>query len=147
MSIQVSAVPTEYVENVWPKVEAFIEGSAKYTYDRYTADDIFDLLMHYDHALWIAFDGDETVGAVVTSFLEYPRSRYLNMLFCGGEDIGKWKDPMLSLLRTWARDNGCSGIESTGRPGWAKIFKTDGHTPVWHTYQLPLDDVKDARYG
>ena len=146
MTVQVSAVPTGYTESIWPQVEAFVAGAAEYTYDRYTSDDILDLILHYDHALWVAFEGDKTLGVVVTSFLEYPRARYLNMLFCGGEDISRWKDPMLSLLRRWARDNGCDGIESTGRPGWAKIFKLDGHTPVWHTYQLPVDD-EDVSHG
>jgi hypothetical protein len=50
---------------------------------------------------------------------------------------------MLALLRMFARDLGCEAIESTGRPGWTKIFQNDGCKATWVTYELPLDMEKD----
>ena len=65
------------------------------------------------------------------------------MQFCGGEDLISWKDPMLALLRRFAKDVGCDGIESTARPGWAKIFQNDGFAAHWITFELPLEMEKD----
>jgi hypothetical protein len=63
------------------------------------------------------------------------------MQFCGGVELKNWKDPMLSLLRRYAKDMGCDGIESTARRGWAKVFQNDGYKGIWVTFQLPLEGV------
>ncbi len=137
--MQVTMVPNEQVEKTWPQIEPYMEGAAKHTYGRFTADDIREQILHSGYYLWIAYDEKSIKGAVVTNFTMYPHKKYLDMVFTGGIDIKDWKDPMLTMLRSWAKVNECDGIESTGRPGWAKIFKQDGHNIVWHTYELPLD--------
>ena len=132
-------VPKENVQNTWPSIESYMQGAARYTHGRFTSGDILDQVMYHEHDLWLAFNDEGIKGAVVTSFTVYPRKKFLSMVFTGGIELNTWKDPMLSLLRGWAKANSCDGIESTGRPGWAKIFKYDGHNIVWHTYELPLD--------
>ena len=138
--MQVTMIPYDHVERMWPSVEEHMEKAAKYTFGRYTAEDIKDLVLHYDHTLWAAFDEEGIVGAVVTNFTNYPRLRTLDMTFTGGTRLEEWRKPMLKLLQSWARDNNCDVIESTGRPGWAKIFKDDGHRVRFHTYELPVGE-------
>ena len=135
--MNVSLVPRELVPAYWDKVESHLAKAVEYTHGRYEIEDIFDALMDYDYNLWIAFDDEGVKGAVVTKFNVYPRRKYLDMVFTGGEHLAEWKEPMLKMLQAWAFDSGCDGIESTGRPGWAKIFANDGHRVVWHTYELP----------
>jgi hypothetical protein len=91
----------------------------------------------------IAFDEETFKGAVVTNIMNYPQKKILCMQFCGGEELKLWKQPMLDLLKRFARDLGCEGIESTGRPGWAKIFENDGYKATWVTYELPINMEKD----
>lgn len=147
MTVEVSAVPKEYAERVWPEIEKFAGRAAKYSYGRYEAEDVLDLVLHHDYALWIAIDDREIIGFVTTTFANYPHAKYLKLAFCGGKARKKWQAPILHLLRRWARDNGCEGLEASGRPGWVKILGQDGHTPLWNTFQLPLDDDKDARHA
>lgn len=138
MTVKISLVPTEHTVPVWPKVRRFMVESAEYTYGRYEAEDILDSVLD-GNQLWIAFtDEGDVIGAVVTSIENYPRKRALAMHFCGGEDLARWKGPMLKTLQMWARDAGCDVIESSGRPGWTRIFAEDGHKPLWHTYELPI---------
>lgn len=137
----VSMVPNDQVSSIWPAVKDHLAKAAEYTYGRYDVDDIYDVIMDYGYNLWIAFDAESIKGAVVTKFNHYPRKKYLDMVFTGGIELVKWKDPMLKLLQHWAFDNQCDGIESTGRPGWAKVFANDGHRVVWHTYELPAATV------
>ena len=136
--MQVSAVPAEYVKQVWPDVKEYLQGAADYTHGRYEVEDILDSITDYDHTLWIAFTEEGIKGAVVTNFIDYPRKRMLCMSFCGGVQLENWKDPMLQLLQRWAKDNECDGIEATARLGWSKIFKSDGHKSLWQTFELPL---------
>lgn len=135
--IQVSHVPREFVDQCWPNVEDYLAGAAKYTHGRYEVDDIYHAVMDYDHHLWVAFEDNTILGAVVTNFLHYPRKKYLCMSFCGGERLSEWKDPMLKMLQHWAFDNHCDGVEATARIGWAKVFKQDGHKALWQTFELP----------
>jgi hypothetical protein len=141
--IEVSMVPAQYLDQCWPKIEGYIEKAAEYTYGRFTASNIYDLVIDGDYELWIAFNGADIKGAVVTNVVTYPQRKLLCMQFCGGEDLASWKDPMLMLLRRFAKDVGCDGIESTARPGWAKIFQNDGFSAHWVTFELPLDMEKD----
>ena len=136
--IEVSMVPPQYVDSCWDKVEAFLEKAAEYTYGRYTASNIYDALLDGENQLWVAFDGKEFKGAVVTNIIAYPQKKVLCMQFCGGENLKEWKDPMLALLRRFAKDMGCESIESTARRGWAKIFQNDGYAANWVTFELPL---------
>lgn len=146
--MQVSAVPVEYVKEVWPDIKEYMQGAADYTYGRYDVDDILESITDYDHVLWIAFNEEGIKGAVVTSFVDYPRKRMLCMQFCGGVEVTDWQAPMLELLQRWAKDNDCDGIESTGRMGWSKVFKSDGYKPLWQTYELPVDvQVEERKYG
>jgi len=144
--IRISFVPKEYVDSCWGQMEEYLKGAADYTHGRYEINDIYWAIVDYDHHLWIAFDDQQIKGAVVTNIVNYPRKRYLCMSFCGGVELDKWKDPMLKMLQHWAFDNYCDGIEATARTGWAKIFKDDGHVPLWRTFELPAGNkgLKDG---
>ncbi len=139
--MQVTMVPREHVQALWPQVESYLAGAADYTHGRYEVDDIYDAIMDYDHTLWIAFDDEKIKGAVVTNFAHYPKKKYLVMSFCGGVELEKWKPAMLKLLQHFAFDTQCDGVEATARVGWTKIFKDDGHKALWQTFELPAADA------
>lgn len=136
--IEVSLVPAQFIDTCWAQIEPFMERAAKYTYGRYTSDDIYDSIVEHDYQLWVAFDATGIKGAVVTNIGIYPKRKLLTMAFCGGRDLKEWKAPMLSLLQRFAKDMGCDGIESTARAGWAKIFSNDGYKQHWVTFELPV---------
>lgn len=137
--MQVTLVPSDHVDEVWEAVAPCLERAAEYTYGRYTVDDIRDTIRDYDHDLWMAFDDNGTVfGAVVTTFKHYPRMLALDLVFVGGHEGMTWKDVMLKTLQSFAFDSKCDVIESSGRLGWSKIFKSDGYKPLWQTYELPV---------
>ena len=137
--IQVSYVPKEYINTCWKEVEGYLKKATDYTKGRYEVHDLYLSICKYDYHLWIAFDKEEIKGAVVTNITQYPRKKYVCMAFCGGKELVKWKDQMLDLLRKWAKDNGCSGIEATGRRGWAKSLQSQGHKSLWESFELPLE--------
>ena len=136
--MQVSLIPTEHVADVWPRLTAHIDKVAEYTYGRYDPEDVLESITQYDHNLWLAFEGEDIKGITVTSFKQYPRIKCLDMVFCAGDEGMEWKAPMLEMLQHWAYDNECDRIESSGRVGWAKIFKSDGYKALWQTYELPV---------
>ena len=82
MAFQVSLVPQDYVMQVWPDVEGYMQAAALETNGRYEAQVILDLVLDYGYVLWIAFDEAGIKGAVVSGFNQYPRKMYLNLMFC-----------------------------------------------------------------
>jgi hypothetical protein len=138
--MQVSYVPQEYIEIVWPQIEEFMEGAAKYMYGRFNVDDIKEGLFTKPQQLWIAFTDEEIIkGAVVTQVLNYPRMNTLVMHFTGGVDLKEWKPSMLELLQRFAKENECAVIESYGREGWSKVFQNDGFKSRFMFYELPVE--------
>ena len=47
--VEVSLVPAQYVDTCWNKIEGFIGKAAKYTYGRYTVDNIYDMVVEGDY--------------------------------------------------------------------------------------------------
>jgi len=142
--MQISVVMPQHIEEVWPKVEEYLEGAAKYTYGRYDVDDIKSLITEYDWLLWIAFEeGGNVKGTVVTHFIDYPRARYLSCPFVAGEDLDSWKAPMLNTLKRWARDSYCVGLESSARIGWERALKDHDYKAIWQTFQMPAKPLDE----
>lgn len=137
--MKVSLVRPEDYDNFWHLIKDYMEGAAKYTYGRFTVDDILHGLKTKPQQLWIAYD-DKVYGAVITEISQYPQMKSLVMHFTGGIELPKWKDEMLALLRLFAKDQGCKTIESFGRTGWKRIFKNDGFKSQFMFYELPVEE-------
>lgn len=138
--IRITLVPSDRIMDAWTMVEPFMELAADVTNGRYQSTDILEALLHLNHDLWVVFDETRVYGAVVTALKQYPQKKYLELAFIAGEDGHSWKDQMLDILRRWAYDNSCDGIESCARLGWAKIFKDDGYRPMWQMFELPMGE-------
>jgi hypothetical protein len=138
--MKISAILQDDVEQVWSLIHGYMEGAAKYTYGRYTVDDIkSSFINNSNQQLWIAYD-DKIYGAVITEIIQYPQMRALIMHFTGGIELSKWKDEMLSVLRSFAKDANCQTIESFGRTGWKKVFSKDGFKSKFMFYELPVEE-------
>ena len=55
--MQVTLVPKEHINDIWPRIKKYAEKCAKYTYGRYTAEDMRKQAIS-DKAiqLWVPFD-------------------------------------------------------------------------------------------
>jgi hypothetical protein len=116
-----------------------VRDAVAHSQGKYETEDVLALVLEYDYPLWIAFDGDDIKGAVITRFIDYPRKRYLSLEMCGGKDSAEWKKPMLDMLRNWAKDNKCAAIEAHGRVGWERVFRDEGYKSTLQSFELPLD--------
>jgi hypothetical protein len=138
--MKISAILQDDIEQVWSLIHGYMEGAAKYTHGRYTVDDIkLSFINNSNQQLWIAYD-DKIYGAVITEIIQYPQMRALIMHFTGGIELSKWKDEMLSVLRSFAKDANCQTIESFGRTGWKKVFSKDGFKSKFMFYELPVEE-------
>lgn len=136
--MEVSLIPAEFVSGIMPHVFPHIAKAAEYTFGRYEPEDIIDAVLDGEAHLWAAFEDDRIFGVTVTRFWQYPRKKCLDVLFLGGGDWADWRDNMFDTLQQWASDSGCDAIESSGRPGFARVFKSRGYTPLWQVFEFPV---------
>ena len=137
--MNVTFVEQKNIDKVWHKIKEYAEDAAKYTYGRFTANDIRMGLIEKNQQLWIAHEDEEVYGFVVTEASHYPQMKVCIMHFTAGKEVHLWKDEMLKWIRAFAKEQGCDIIESFGRVGWAKIFKEDGFDKRFMFYELPVE--------
>jgi hypothetical protein len=138
--MNVALVPKEDYITIFPLIEDYLIKAAKFTYGRYGEQDIKNDLLTKKQQLWIAFEGTNVFGFVVTEIITYPKMKTLIMHFTAGKELSLWKDDMLAELRDFAKLNDCKVIESYGRKGWAKVFKQDGYNTKFIFYELPVEN-------
>ena len=51
--LKVSLILPEHINVFWPKVKDLLKKSVKFTYGRYTLDDIYDVLVSGEYQLWV----------------------------------------------------------------------------------------------
>jgi len=138
--MQVTLVPKEHINDIWPRIKKYAEKCAKYTYGRYTAEDMRKQAIS-DKAiqLWVPFDKDDVYGFYVTEIVDYPQMRALAMHFIGGTRFKEWQFVGWPILQKFARDNNCKVIESYGRPGWKKMWQGYGYETQFIFYKLPVE--------
>lgn len=93
----------------------WIEAALAYSGGTHTFEDICDGIASGKMQLWPAED-----GCCVTELVQYPRKLVLNGFLAGG-DMARIKD-MVPAIEEWARQQGCDGVELTGRRGWVRAF-------------------------
>lgn len=99
-------------------VEQKLRKALAYAGNTYTLDDILHEIR--EGAMQSFVKGDTWI---VTQFADYPRKRYLEIVFAVGE-IQDVKD-MLPDLEDFAKLNLADGLRVFGRPGWARQFEID----------------------
>lgn len=131
------------LERTWPKVKDMLEKGLERVNmkDCYRMEDIYHDIDSSKKQLWIATDGKEINGAIVTAIQSFPtQKRELFVFLLGGNDADKWLSQATETLTNYARGWGCTMISGGGREGWIKKFKKlkgDKFT-VQHRFQLEI---------
>lgn len=125
-------VPSALARSVWPKVVGHIEAClVVFDEHRWHTDDILAGIEARDYQLWV-MGAPELKCVVVTEILNYPRAKECNIFLVAGEIPGGWDEP-LEKMAQWAKEQGCTHVSTSGRPGVAKKFKDLGYD-VRQTY-------------
>lgn len=109
----------------------WIAAALEYSRGTHTVDDVVDGIKAGRLQLW-----PSDAGCLVTEFVEYPRKRVLNV-FLGAGDMARLKDMHDSVL-AFAKANGCGAVTISGRPGWARVWKSAGFEPTHMTLEKEI---------
>ena len=134
MSLKISYVDTNYVQQVWPMVKPFIEeamtkgGDFPDWAENYNVDHIQSFLTSGAWLLVVAADEEGKVhGATTISFINYPMHRVAFVTAIGGKLISSQEtfEQFKALLKT----RGATKIQGYGRDAIVRLWKRYNFEP------------------
>jgi hypothetical protein len=135
-SCKVFLLEAEDIDLVWNDVVPLIEKALQHAEGELVPDDIKKHLDKGDLRLWVALEGKETIAAMVTEVIQYPRKKIVRVITLAGKNMDMWYD-FLPMIEGYAIRNDCSSLEAWSRKGMARKLKD------WkHSYDIITKDLK-----
>ena len=135
---EVTLIPREHVKSMWGKVSGLIEKAIAHSPGRYDIVDLYERSLKNELVLWIAFDDTGIKAAWFTRAYTVPLGLVMSIEWLGGEDIDQWEEKAISIVESYARDNGCTRLEMTGREGWKPFAVKHGFSKLAVVYEKEL---------
>jgi hypothetical protein len=131
-------VPRDRAADFWPHVEKLIDKAYKFA-DEPMPTDLVDQLSRGERQLWIAWDGRRVIAAALTRIVQLRSCRACHLSSLGGieGERGRWVH-LISLIESFAEQEGCTRVLIEGRKGWKRILKRYRH--VRTVLELELTD-------
>lgn len=139
-TLTISAVPPPAVEIVWADAEPFFQRAVETTDGVYDIETVRRGLGTGEYVLWVVMDGTKIIAAGTTSIRNYPNAKALTIDWLGGERMPEWLEQSMSVMRSFAKDNGCDFVEGYGRKGWGRALQRFGFEPAYTVYRMELSD-------
>ncbi len=121
--LELEPIPSFRVPLVWDEIQDQIKEILTLNMDRISADDLYLELLSRRMQLWLVKRGRKILMVGVTVIRVYPNCKSANVIGISGTDMDSWLKFEPDLV-TWARGEGCSGIDVVARKGWMR--KLDG---------------------
>ena len=132
-------VPTDQVLNSWHIAREFLVKGVERSSGRWNLEYVLAELVLGRQSLWLTKEVDgKFVGAATMGICQYPNRRMLTMHFLGGHDFDKWYSEVAETIFEYGRQSGCTAIETIGREGLWKWYKTSGFKKNGVCYELEL---------
>ena len=109
------------------RCKKYIEAALEYSGGTHDIIDIYEGLYRGTMQLW-----PNKNSCLVTELVTYPKKKVLNV-FLGGGDLTEILEMHDSVI-SWAKDQGCSALNMTGRFGWKKPLAKHGWKPLHSSY-------------
>ena len=138
-SVKVVLVTEDDIDFIWEECEPLIDSALKHSEGELTSSDVYEQLMNNSMQLWIAMEHGETIAAMITQVISYPRKRVLRVITLGGKDgsgLDRWYI-FLDMVEGFALKTGCTALEAWTRKGMVRKLKD------WkHSYMVITKDLK-----
>ena len=137
--MRISLVPSEAVKHVWKDVEEVLKKSVNTVKNKAEMIDVLKGVFDDTYVLWVVMDeGDSIIAAFTTRLLVYPQRKALALDWVGGTRMKEWEDQLISTMRKYANELGCSHLEGYGRKAWGRALKKYGFYPEYIAYRMEL---------
>lgn len=105
----------------WVEIEPLLDKATSRS-QCYESIDCLAMAMAGQAGMWLCTYQGKLDAVIVTQLSTYPRQRVLEMLFCGGNNMRRWRKTAIEAVDRHARQLNCSYITAYGRRGWARAW-------------------------
>lgn len=128
----IQGVESKYLPVVWKTVKPMLVGACKHSFHTMTLSQLHDGIASQKMQLWLIGEPTKLEGVMVTKINIHQNRKHLCAVSLGGKDLMKRKEELVTLLKAFAKDKGCQGIEIYGRKGVARVLKDFGFETKMH---------------
>jgi len=135
-------IPKENIQKVFTVAKESIDTALKYSGNHYNIDDIFNSLLKGEMQLWVLWNPKKKKnyqGCGITKILKRTNTTILNIFIVTGSNRKQWQDK-ISVLEDYAKEQGCTHIETYARPGWSRILKNKQYKITHYILEKKLEE-------
>jgi hypothetical protein len=135
-------IPTDKIKEVEQFVTDSIDKALKFSGDHYNLNDVLKQLYEDKAQLWILWNDKRKTkyqGCIVSKILQRPNTKSLNLFIVTGKDRKLWQDK-ITTIEDFAKEKGCSHLETYARPGWSRILKKHNYKTTHYLLEKKLED-------
>lgn len=124
---RLSPIPAPLVDRFWAFAEPYVKRALDRTSGEWNAEDIRRYAKDSTIQLWLVSEGDRVVGAVTTEIVIYPNRKHCRIITLAGSRGLEWTELVDTIIGSWAKDEGCDGIEAFVRKGYVPTLTKYGY--------------------
>ena len=101
-----------------------------------------DLIYDNKAQLWILWNEnkkDKYQGCIVSKVITRPNTKSLNLFIVTGKNRKLWQDK-IEIIEKWAKQQGCTHLETYARPGWSRILKQHNYKVTHYLLERKLEE-------
>lgn len=117
----VQFVAPEYIHQVWPNIEHFIQASVSTGVNDCTTEQYRTILAKGMANLLVIVNNEKLIGATVIEFSTTPNSRVAIITALGGK--GLMNQHTISQVEDWCRANGATKFRAWALESQARLYK------------------------
>jgi len=120
---------------VWVRLTPYLQEALRYCHGELSESSIKALVAADRQQIWVALAGDgaELLGVILTELSEYPCMRVLRIVLLQGIHFKDWSGHARVALEIFAREQGASRLEASGRKGLARLLAPLGFEVAYTT--------------
>ena len=129
----------DMVEAIWEKTKPHLEKALEYGDGEFQIDDVLKFLLDRTMQLWVLYDisTHDVVMAGCTEIVIHPNKKICRVVLMGGLSMDLWQ-AQTPVFEDWAREQGCTQMETLARKGLAKKLAELDYKQV---YQVCRKDI------
>ena len=141
MTTYLTGIPSQEIDEIWDACLPFIQLASKKGQEEMSAKDIYNFCKDAKMQLWIVFDNNADIKAVVTTeIVNYPRKKLCRVVTLGGQEIDNWLHS-ISVIEAWAESNDCHAMETFCRKGFIKKLEKHGYEQTYTVLGKELSTI------
>ena len=129
---QAQLIEPSEIPYIWVDVKPLIDKALVHANGEMLTSDVLKLLLENKEHLFIGFDNDEILSALVGEIIHYPQKKVFRIITWStksGHDYEEWID-LFNTIEYFAKSKGCDSIEAWTRKGLARKLKWDNEYSV-----------------